>query len=317
MWRLMDERGMRGGVLLALWLVIAGCGGGGGSDGSNIGVSARVPNVVGQTQAAAATSITGAGLNVGTVTMATSSSVAAGNVISQNPAAGALVAPASTVDIVVSSGVGPTVAVPNVVGQTQAAASTTITNAGLRVGTVTNAASTTVPSGNVISQTPASGTSVAANSAVNLTVSSGANPAFGINTRPPVANFTLPSQRTAGHLHAGRSVSESAEFRPSVFLTAGSRARYAAGRRRADRSRARLRAVTGDVNYYRRPERLVTDHASGGEQGLLGFAFDPDFATNHFFYVYYTRSADGATVDRALHVGSGTNTANLVARRSS
>ena len=75
------------GLLLALWLVIAGCGGGGGSgDGSNIGVNARVPNVVGQTQAAATSAITGAGLNVGTVTMTDQClTVASGNVISQNP----------------------------------------------------------------------------------------------------------------------------------------------------------------------------------------------------------------------------------------
>ncbi len=198
MWRCMDERGMRGSLLLALWLVIAGCGGGGSGGGSNIGVSARVPNVVGQTQSAATTSITAAGLNVGTVTMASSSSVAAGNVISQNPAANAMVAPATTVDMVVSSGPAPTVTVPNVVGQTQAAASTAITSAGLRVGTVTSASSATVPSGSVIGQTPTAGAAVASNSAVNLTVSSGANPAFGINTRPPVANFTLPNQSSGG-----------------------------------------------------------------------------------------------------------------------
>lgn len=33
--------------------------------------------------------------------------------------------------------------------------------------------------------------------------------------------------------------------------------------------------------------------ASGfGEQGLLGMAFDPDYDTNGFFYVYYTRASD-------------------------
>jgi len=33
---------------------------------------------------------------------------------------------------------------------------------------------------------------------------------------------------------------------------------------------------------------------SGGERGLLGMAFDPDYATNGFFYVYYTAKATGA-----------------------
>ncbi|MBA2379799.1 MAG: PQQ-dependent sugar dehydrogenase [Blastocatellia bacterium] len=36
--------------------------------------------------------------------------------------------------------------------------------------------------------------------------------------------------------------------------------------------------------------------ASGGEQGLLGLAFHPDFASNGYFFVNYTRETDGATV---------------------
>ncbi len=36
--------------------------------------------------------------------------------------------------------------------------------------------------------------------------------------------------------------------------------------------------------------------SSGGERGLLGLAFHPQFATNSFFFVNYTRSGDGATV---------------------
>jgi len=35
---------------------------------------------------------------------------------------------------------------------------------------------------------------------------------------------------------------------------------------------------------------------SGGEQGLLGLAFHPQFATNSRFFVNYTRQTDGATV---------------------
>ena len=36
---------------------------------------------------------------------------------------------------------------------------------------------------------------------------------------------------------------------------------------------------------------------SGGERGLLGMAFDPDYATNGLFYVYYTARATGAIAD--------------------
>ncbi len=59
--------------------------------------SIAVPNVTGQTQAAATSAITGAGLTVGTVTQQSSSTVASGSVISQSPAAGTNVASGSAV----------------------------------------------------------------------------------------------------------------------------------------------------------------------------------------------------------------------------
>lgn len=63
-----------------------------------------VPDVVNQTQSAATTSITNAGLTVGTVTQQSSSTVASGNVISQSPAAGSTVNSGSAVTLVVSTG---------------------------------------------------------------------------------------------------------------------------------------------------------------------------------------------------------------------
>ena len=129
-------------------------------------VNEIVPNVVGLTQAAATTAITGAKLTVGTVTQQPSTTVPTGNVISQDPASGSSVAEGSPVSLVISS--GPLVTVPNVVGLTQAAATTAITGAKLTVGTVTQQTSTTVPAGNIVSQAPAAGTSVAPGSPVNL-----------------------------------------------------------------------------------------------------------------------------------------------------
>ena len=35
---------------------------------------------------------------------------------------------------------------------------------------------------------------------------------------------------------------------------------------------------------------------SGGERGLLGLAFHPDFKNNHYFFVYYNRETDGQTL---------------------
>ena len=125
-----------------------------------------VPNVVNLTQAAATTAITGAGLTVGTITTANSTTVAIGSVISQSPVAGTSVSPGSAVNLVVSLGA----LVPNVVGTTQTAATAAITAAGLTVGTITTADSATVPSGSVISQNPTGG-NVAPGSAVSLVIS--------------------------------------------------------------------------------------------------------------------------------------------------
>ena len=146
-----------------------------------------VPNVVGLTQAAGTTAITGAGLVLGTVTTASSGTVAVGLVISESPAAGTLVNVGSAVNIVVSSGPAQ-VAVPNVVGLTQAAGTTAITGAGLVLGTVTTASSGTVAVGLVISESPAAGTLVNVGSAVNIVVSTGSPP---VVTGTPVSQLII------------------------------------------------------------------------------------------------------------------------------
>ncbi len=134
-----------------------------------------VPNVVGLTQAAATSALTGAGLAVGTVSTASSGTVPPGIVISENPQAGTGVASGSAVNLTVSTG-PPAVTVPNVVGLTQVAATRVLAFASLSVGTVGMASSASVPSGSVISENPLAGASVATGSAVNLTVSTGPPP---------------------------------------------------------------------------------------------------------------------------------------------
>ena len=48
---------------------------------------------------------------------------------------------------------------------------------------------------------------------------------------------------------------------------------------------------------------------SGGEQGLLGLAFHPQFSTNGRFFVDYTRRPDGATVIAEYQAPAGTDVA--------
>ena len=50
--------------------------------------------------------------------------------------------------------------------------------------------------------------------------------------------------------------------------------------------------------------------AAGGERGLLGLAFHPNYAANGFFYVYYTRGADGSLTVARYTVSANPDVAN-------
>ena len=107
------------------------------------------PNVVGATRLGAESAIQTAGLTVGAVSSESSSTVPAGNVIRQTPAAGTSVASGSPVDLVVST--GPAMAiVPNVVGMARDAAQAGIAAAQLTVGVVAEQHSDGVQSGLMI-----------------------------------------------------------------------------------------------------------------------------------------------------------------------
>src|SRR5262245_38558468 len=48
---------------------------------------------------------------------------------------------------------------------------------------------------------------------------------------------------------------------------------------------------------------------STGERGLLGIAFDPNFVSNNFFYVYYTATAGGVSHNRVSRFTAGATSA--------
>lgn len=129
-----------------------------------------VPALVGLSEAQATAALTTAGLE-SRVVEAASATVDAGDVITQDPAAGLTIDVGSTVAVTVSTGPAP-VTVPDVTGQTLQAATLALQQAGLAVGAVQRQESSSVPSGEVISQSPASG-EVAPGTAVDLTVSQG------------------------------------------------------------------------------------------------------------------------------------------------
>jgi hypothetical protein len=129
-----------------------------------------VPDIVGDTQPVANSTLIAANLTVGAVTDAYSDTVPIGEVISQAPVAGASVPPSSPIAYVLS--LGPQfIPVPNVIGMSAALANETIDGAGLTVGTDTGVISTSIPIGSVATQDPVAGTLVLVGSAVNLGIS--------------------------------------------------------------------------------------------------------------------------------------------------
>lgn len=132
-----------------------------------------VPDVVNQTEADANSAITGLGLVAG-ATEAPDEAVPAGNVVSQDPAAGTMVAAGSTVNIVVSTGpdAPATIPVPDVAGQSAADAQAALEAEGFVV-TATEQPSADIEAGLVISTNPGAGTEVAPGTSVEIIVSSG------------------------------------------------------------------------------------------------------------------------------------------------
>ncbi|MHB8692434.1 MAG: Stk1 family PASTA domain-containing Ser/Thr kinase [Solirubrobacteraceae bacterium] len=125
------------------------------SNGKPPATKVLVPNVQGDTQANARSNLTQAGFLV-TSSQQISSTVMAGNVISQSPAGGARAASGSTVNIVVAA--APTTTnVPPVVGDTLAGARSTLTGAGFKVAVQKQTTSNVSENGIVLSQSPTGG----------------------------------------------------------------------------------------------------------------------------------------------------------------
>ncbi len=137
--------------------------------------TARIPNVVGMPLAAAQRAVTAVGLRAGTATQQPSPNVPKGTVIDQAPTAGNSLPLGGAVNFVVSSG-PVTVAVPTLVGQPQAQAAARLVALGLRVGNVDRRPDPKVPAGAVVACDPRPGSLIPRGSAVNLVVSTGAEP---------------------------------------------------------------------------------------------------------------------------------------------
>ena len=130
----------------------------------------KVPSVVGDTEAAASAQLSGAGFHLNTQTQA-SSTVTAGNVISQSPGPGATAAKGSTVTIVVASAPA-TVTVPPVINDPVAGAVSALQSAGFTVVRATRPVTNPDRAGIVVGQTPSGGSAQKKGSTVTITVGS-------------------------------------------------------------------------------------------------------------------------------------------------
>jgi eukaryotic-like serine/threonine-protein kinase len=150
---------------LALWL-------GRSFFGDNV-QQVRVPQIVGQPEETARTLLTDADLVPGTATQEPSDTVAAGLIISSDPAPGEDADVGSTVNYVVSSG-AEAIAIPaEIVGRPEAEARQILQTAGLQAAPRSQQERSDQPAGTVIGSDPEPGTELARGSAVTLIVSQG------------------------------------------------------------------------------------------------------------------------------------------------
>ncbi|HMX06517.1 MAG TPA: Stk1 family PASTA domain-containing Ser/Thr kinase [Microthrixaceae bacterium] len=175
-----------------------------------------VPALIGLPRAAAQKLLDDAGLEA-KFTEEPNATVAAGLVISQDPAAKTDVDKGSTVEVVVSTGVE-RVEVPDVVGKPRAEAEAALTAAGLKV-TVNEVESEEAATGTVIAQNPAARTEVDRDSMVTLDVAKSP----GEETVPDVAGQNLQNAqaqlRAAGFKIAATKEAASATVASGLVIS--------------------------------------------------------------------------------------------------
>jgi eukaryotic-like serine/threonine-protein kinase len=138
-----------------------------------------VPDVEGQQENVAQTTLEHAGFQVAVQTDSTSTQPS-GTVVNQNPVGGTKVAPGSKVTIFVSGGTN----VPNVVGVPASSAVTLLQNDGFKVNQITTAGPAGTTPGTVWQQSPNANTPAAGGSTVNIYIQPQASPSPSVSSSP-------------------------------------------------------------------------------------------------------------------------------------
>ncbi len=129
------------------------------------------------------------------------------------------------------------------------------------------------------------------------------NPSSGLQQRPRTATLNVPVTATSGEITMVEAFENLPNFSQPVFIT---HAGDGSDRLFVVEQAGRIRVFANDPNATSYSTFLdIRDRvADGGELGLLGLAFDPNYASNGYFYVYYTGSGPESRLSR-FNVSSG------------
>jgi PASTA domain len=127
-----------------------------------------VPDVVGQPEDRAASTLDRQGLGSTDTSDTSCTGTDNGDVVTQSPGPGAQVDPSTTVTLGVCSATTQTIAVPDVIGQTEDQAASTLQALGLVVSTSNDTDCGAGQQNTVLTQSPTPGTDVAPNTPINL-----------------------------------------------------------------------------------------------------------------------------------------------------
>lgn len=227
-----------------------------------------VPNVVGQTESAARSTLTQAGLKVGVISYDISETVEKGKIIRQDPGANAHVEEGTAINLVISSGKTKNglVTVPNLKDLTEAEAQQQLEAAGL-VGAAKQESSDSVEAGRICAQDPAVGSQLEAGSTVTYTVSTGKETVSVPNVLGDTAEYATSRLQGAGfnvsvtYQESSDYVGKVVDYSPRSEATKGATITIAVGR-------APQNSSGDDSNNADNPETPGDDASgTGGETG--------------------------------------------------
>jgi serine/threonine-protein kinase len=157
----------------------------------------KVPDVVGQSQAAAEATLANVNLAVGTVTKRETAGSSPGTVVSQAPATGSTAHPGDKVSLVLAE--APTQAeVPTVVGQGEAQAAAALGQAGFKPRTKSQPTSDASQVGIVLRQSPSAGTKLRKGATVTITIGVQGQQTTPTGTTPTSTVPTTPAPPPGG-----------------------------------------------------------------------------------------------------------------------